>query len=71
MSGIPITVLNGLHCSGKLYRILAPHFVAGIVVAQDGVIILTAPILKWAGNSAFAGFKSYCYRKGWKVEAVE
>lgn len=53
-----------------LYRITAPHFVAGIIVAQDGVIIATAPILKWAGNWAFAGFQSYCARKRWKIEKV-
>jgi hypothetical protein len=55
---------------GMLYRVIAPHFVAGIIVAQDGVIVFAAPILQWAGNWAFAGFKSYCARKGWKVEAV-
>lgn len=57
-----------LFSSGKLYRVTAPHFVAGLVVAQDGVIIHTAPILRWAGNKAFAWFKKYCADKRWKLE---
>lgn len=56
--------------SGQLWRITAPHFVAGITVAQDGVIVDTAPILKWArGNSSY-WFAEYCTRKGWKVERL-
>lgn len=54
--------------SDQLWRVTAPHFVAGICVAQDGTITHTAPILKWANNRPLAWFQRYCAEKGWTVE---
>ena len=62
--------MNSLLTSGRLWRVTAPHFVAGIVEAQDGAIVETAPVMKWAGNWSMAAFRSYCVRKGWKCEVV-
>ncbi len=52
----------------QLWRVEAPHFVAGIVVAQNGAIVNAAPILNWSCDRPFAWFKDYCARKGWKLE---
>ena len=57
--------------SGMLYRVLAPHFVAGIVVAQDGAIIHAAPILSWAKRGTFAAFKQQCLTRGWRLQAID
>jgi hypothetical protein len=56
---------------GMLYRVTAPTFVAGVIVAQDGVIIDTAPVLRrLAGNRPFAWFRQYCQKRKWVLEYV-
>ena len=55
----------------QLWRVEAPHFVAGLEVAQDGDITNCAPIIRWAGGWTFAAFHAYCGRKGWKMERVD
>lgn len=57
-----------MNSSDQLWRVTAAYFVAGILVAQDGVITHAAPILKWASNKQFAWFRAYCKQKGWKLE---
>jgi len=57
--------------SGMLYRVVAPYFAAGLVVAQDGVIIEAAPILRKYVNTSFASFKGHCRWHGWTLEPVK
>jgi hypothetical protein len=52
-----------------LIRIEAPHFVAGAEV-EKGVVINTAPILKWMRGKEFSSFIPYLDRKGWKFEGL-
>jgi hypothetical protein len=53
-----------------LARILAPHFVAGVVI-ENGVVVRCAPIVSymkgWKGYAAL----DYCARRGWAVEIME
>lgn len=50
-----------------LLRIVAPHFVAGLVVAGCEVSE-TAPILRYMLDWPIWEVIDYCDRKGWKVE---
>ena len=53
-----------------LIRVVAPHFVAGVVLV-NGRIVEAAPILKWSIGRCFRGFRDYCVgRKNWKVEML-
>jgi hypothetical protein len=53
-----------------LYRVVAPHFVAGFE-AVDGKVIRAAPILwkRLAGKSV-AQAMEYCHRRGWIVSQI-
>ena len=55
--------------SGKLVRIIAPHFVAGIISA-DGRIKHAAPILRWAIGSDTRSFRDWLARKGYRFEVL-
>ncbi len=46
-----------------MLRIVAPHFVAGIV--RGGAV---APIISYMKGWTFRQIMDYCTRKGWKVE---
>lgn len=48
---------------------MAPHFVAGLV-AVDGRVQRTAPIIKYMGDKNGAWIANYCRRKGWTWEVV-
>jgi hypothetical protein len=50
----------------QLYQVTAPHFCAGIIVA-DGFIIKAAPILRWAYDRSLNAFEDYCVKKCWGV----
>ena len=52
-------------------RIVAPQFVAGLIVNNVGLIIRTAPILHWTKGKTDAELKDYCRRRGWTWESVE
>lgn len=53
---------------GRLWRIVAPHFVAGLVVDEDRVVE-AAPILRWAVGMRWSGHvKPYLRRRGWSGE---
>lgn len=61
----------------KLYRIVAPHFVAGIELSYNYHNKKTlygncAPILNWVQRSkwGFTQLSTYCGRKGWKLELL-
>lgn len=51
-----------------LYRIAAPHFVAGVVVDAKGMVICTAPILNWASGWSMQSLMRYARKKRWSVE---
>lgn len=53
-----------------LYRVVAPHFVAGFTVAQDGDVTATAPIIAWMRGKPLGYIQRYCAGKGWGLEAV-
>lgn len=53
-----------------LYRIVAPHFVAGVLVDEDSVVEETAPILRWAMGRELGWLVSYCTRKRWQLQFV-
>lgn len=55
----------------KHYRIVAPHFVAGVTVNFDGQYVsVTPPILRWAVGRDWVWFMDYIKRKHWGVEEI-
>ena len=56
---------------GILWRISAPHFCAGVIVAQDGIVLDAAPILRWACNKPWAYLRQWALRRRYCVERVE
>ena len=55
-----------------LWRITAPHFVAGIELGMwHHIVLRAAPIVEymlgWEGRTVL----HYCEKKNWKVEVVE
>ena len=53
-----------------LVRVVAPHFVAGMVMSGD-VCSEAAPILKWAIGKRRDFLRTYFARKSWKASVVE
>jgi len=53
-----------------LVRVVAPHFVAGLVFALDGTCIEAAPILSWAVGRSGRSLKRYFDHKGWVGKRV-
>lgn len=52
-----------------LLRVIAPHFVAGLIVTKDKVTE-AAPILSWAiGKNAIWCFQ-YFKKKGWSTSVI-
>lgn len=52
-----------------LFRIVAPHFVAG-GEARDGICFNAAPIIRYMVGWNGQQVADYCKRKGWSVERV-
>ncbi len=52
-----------------LAAIDAPHFLAGIVLADDRVIE-AADVVKYMRGWRRAQVRDYCHRKGWQVSVV-
>lgn len=53
-----------------LVRVVAPHFVAGIVIGRDRPmgrvqVLEAAPILRWSMGKSWIDLASYFARKGW------
>ncbi len=48
-----------------LLRIVAPHFVAGVVVGERA-----APIVRYMTHWSPYRIWEYCQRKGWQVDPV-
>lgn len=51
--------------TGVTLRIVAPHFVAAVVVG-----VQAAPIVKYMLGWSEARIREYCFWKGWEVEKV-
>src|SRR5262245_40073478 len=64
------------HCTGRrpvteiLVRVVAPHFVAG-VVARDGRIVEAAPILYWMMGFDGRQFFKACSQRLWHFETID
>lgn len=52
-----------------LYRIVAPHFVCGVIVEHDR-ITTAAPIVKYMINWTVQRLQTYAAGKGWTVEYI-
>lgn len=52
-----------------LVRIVAPHFVAGLIMEQD-VCVQAAPILAWAIGKGTVELRQYFRRKGWRASVI-
>ncbi len=55
--------------TGRLWRIVAPHFVCGLVVA-DGRVVEAAPIVRWALGRRWSDVREAMKRKGWSGEPL-
>ena len=57
--------------TGTLVRVVAPHFVAGLLIDDCGVCSHAAPILKWAIGRKRDGLSAYFRGKGWKASILK
>lgn len=48
----------------KAWRIVAPHFVAALIV-YEGRVVDSAPILAWARNKTWREVRGYLKARGW------
>jgi hypothetical protein len=53
----------------KLVRIVAPHFVAGLL-CRDGKCVVAAPILKWCCGKSEDELRAYFARKNWRAAVI-
>lgn len=44
----------------KIYRIEMTYMCAGVITNEDGIIIRTAPILKWSFGKHINSVKKWC-----------
>jgi hypothetical protein len=51
-------------------RVVAPHFVAGLIVV-DNRVFEAAPILSWMIGKDQQWIRSYFKKKGWKAYVVK
>lgn len=52
-----------------LWRVIANHFVAGIIT-KDDVVVRAAPILRWTLGKTRGDLREYFQQNGWKVEKL-
>lgn len=52
-----------------LVRVVAPHFVAGLIV-DNGVCVEAAPILRWAVGKRSDWLRGYFVRKRWQARIL-
>jgi hypothetical protein len=55
--------------TGDLVRVVAPHFVAGIIV-RDGKCVTAAPILRWAIGKTRDELRAYFASKRWDARII-
>jgi hypothetical protein len=54
--------------AGRLLRVVAPHFVAGLTADQDGRILRCAPVLGWCRRRGLqAALDYFASKKGISV----
>lgn len=53
----------------KVHRIEAPHFVAGIVTNEQGIVIRSAPIVRWTVGLSLDEVRSRL-KRGYTIEEV-
>lgn len=58
-----------LTAEARLFRAVAPHFVAGILVTGDRCVS-AAPILKWTLGKRIWEIEAYCFSKGWHLQDI-
>lgn len=51
----------------RLLRIVAPHFVAGVVVGSDGIVKRAAPILRYSVGWTGRRLREYAESKRWEA----
>lgn len=56
-------------CPESLVRVVAPHFVAGLIMAGNRCTE-AAPILKWAIGKDRAELRAYFARKSWRASIL-
>lgn len=56
----------------RLLRIVAPHFVAGIIL-RDDVVIKAAPIVRYMAVNKWSYWRvfGYCQEKAWSLEVID
>jgi hypothetical protein len=54
-----------------LFRIVAPHFVAGLEVDGKFEVVRAAPILAWTVGKQWDDLCSYFDRKKWRCESLK
>lgn len=57
--------------STYLVRVVAPHFVAGLIMDEADVCSDAAPILKWAIGRERSWLRGYFKRKGWRASVIK
>lgn len=55
----------------RLLRIVAPRFVAGVLVDASGVVVEVAPILRYATGWTGRRLRGYAAARGWQAAYVE
>ena len=55
----------------RLFRVEAPRFTAGAEVNSMGVIVRTAPILRYTRLWQIETLQRLCHEKGWKIEEMK
>jgi len=54
-----------------LYSITAPHFDAGLELAEvSDTVVRAAPIIKYMVGWPLVRVMQYCHNRGWKLERV-
>lgn len=53
-----------------LYRIEAPHMVAGLGIGIDGFVNWSAPIVAFMIGWQLPKVTDYCRQKGWRLQEV-
>lgn len=57
--------------AGRLLRVVAPHFVAGVIVDGRGRVIEAAPILRYALGWTGLELRTYAASKRWAAAYVD
>ena len=68
-SGDRPTPESGLLMS--LYRIVAPHFCAGVKTDESTKVVFAAPILGWTVGKPVSTIRRWCIRKGYEIDEVK